>query len=832
MSCFVVYDENVLPLYNEFASEACNDMPWCELQSNTRTINMSVCEMSKILVQKTYITNTKFILTLNIPGFHWFKTEKCLLLSRHKYWMYTYMINSKDPENYVISKKLLNSLTPTTKEFDMMQHLRSNRKEVYEKASNGSVVAFGETIVFMQKDYQKHYGNINIILWINAKYPNPQISNAVKSVNIGKVLQGISKIPADSGVDVRTIKSLYIQIGPDESISFNFAQCQVFERCYDLETITINPLSGSKSFRKFSFSKSTQPNDFYKVFRTSVVLHCQSDCEYTYFPCVLPYVVLPPELQPKKTSNGLIDCSVQHYGRFEGLFRCNMRKECEVGEDENNCSYLSSDCGPDRIDVGQKCWQIFNDIKYWPEAKVACEQKGQRLATFAAKGELQLLHLALNVKTKPTDEDVYVGIKSMKSFIKLPPYAKWLYRRFVFWEDDTVAYNFNHIYNYPILYNSWTNYMTPCYSLRFRSVFTLSCFTTFKDYLYVCEEDKTENDNTTNTKNKNIVTSSKQLIDQNINTLDKFTSTTNISRSKTKDNLMITCSEQFLAKDFLACEKEYVCFSEKNRNKRYCKIHDKRQKDTTKRQVGKTNNLKDNRNDRIENLLENKQKSKTLSSISKHNRKSTSDFLQNTVNSVHMFECKSANKFIHYTLVCNHIQNCPANSDENFCIYESCPYPDYFKCTSGECIPFSQTLDGVNDCHDMNDEMLGVSTERFHVPSALPPSKVTFDGMGLFSAENLDDETGEFGLYDDNVVGSRTIGLQRKTQNGRVGSETNSDIKHGVHLQTEVQCPSTHFACSEGLCLPVYVICNGVKDCQGGVDELDCASYECPGYYR
>ena len=83
-------------------------------------------------------------------------------------------------------------------------------------------------------------------------------------------------------------------------------------------------------------------------------------------------------------------------------------------------------------------------------------------------------------------------------------------------------------------------------------------------------------------------------------------------------------------------EKEYVCFGEKNRNQRYCNIQDRRQKETTKIQVGKRNSHKENRNGHTKNSFEDKQKSKTLSSIPKHNRKSTSDFLQNTVNSVSM----------------------------------------------------------------------------------------------------------------------------------------------------------------------------------------------------
>ena len=50
---------------------------------------------------------------------------------------------------------------------------------------------------------------------------------------------------------------------------------------------------------------------------------------------------------------------------------------------------------------------------------------------------------------------------------------------------------------------------------------------------------------------------------------------------------------------------------------------------------------------------------------------------------------------------------------------------------------------------------------------------------------------------------------------------------------TELACPPTHFQCP-GLdyCLPVYLLCNGVKDCGEWQDEADCDSYVCPGFYR
>ncbi|XP_070198472.1 G-protein coupled receptor GRL101-like [Littorina saxatilis] len=47
-------------------------------------------------------------------------------------------------------------------------------------------------------------------------------------------------------------------------------------------------------------------------------------------------------------------------------------------------------------------------------------------------------------------------------------------------------------------------------------------------------------------------------------------------------------------------------------------------------------------------------------------------------------------------------------------------------------------------------------------------------------------------------------------------------------------CPATHFRCpgQSVFCMPVFLRCNEVNDCPGGEDELSCADFTCPGFYR
>ena len=47
------------------------------------------------------------------------------------------------------------------------------------------------------------------------------------------------------------------------------------------------------------------------------------------------------------------------------------------------------------------------------------------------------------------------------------------------------------------------------------------------------------------------------------------------------------------------------------------------------------------------------------------------------------------------------------------------------------------------------------------------------------------------------------------------------------------ECPESHFQCpGKGYCLPVFLMCNGVKDCHGQQDEMGCGNYTCHGFYR
>ena len=61
-------------------------------------------------------------------------------------------------------------------------------------------------------------------------------------------------------------------------------------------------------------------------------------------------------------------------------------------------------------------------------------------------------------------------------------------------------------------------------------------------------------------------------------------------------------------------------------------------------------------------------------------------------------------------------------------------------------------------------------------------------------------------------------------------------LRDGSHLfralDSDAPCPTTHYQCPRGYCLPVYTLCNGLNDCPGREDEQDCDTFTCPGLYR
>ena len=154
--------------------------------------------------------------------------------------------------------------------------------------------------------------------------------------------------------------------------------------------------------------------------------------------------------------------------------------------------------------------------------------------------------------------------------------------------------------------------------------------------------------------------------------------------------------------------------------------------------------------------------------------------------SIPMFVCEHSHEALHYTLVCDHIRHCEDNTDEDFCLHRACLRLSSFQCQNGQCIAEDQVFDVKSDCYDGSDEVCRTLRETLKLPT-LPPAVLSVDGTGKPFLRQMNDLA---------------------------------------------ECPVTHFQCSQGHCLPIYLRCNGVDDCPNREDEASCESYICSGFYR
>ena len=110
-------------------------------------------------------------------------------------------------------------------------------------------------------------------------------------------------------------------------------------------------------------------------------------------------------------------------------------------------------------------------------------------------------------------------------------------------------------------------------------------------------------------------------------------------------------------------------------------------------------------------------------------------------------------------------------------------------------MPMQSICDLVVDCIATEDERLSCQHRQSSLLGTPPPAVIDFDGRGR---------------------------------------QWKSFSVRAMAAGSAARCPDTHFRCAEegGYCLPVYLRCNGVKDCQGGEDEAECQAYSCSGWYR
>ena len=188
--------------------------------------------------------------------------------------------------------------------------------------------------------------------------------------------------------------------------------------------------------------------------------------------------------------------------------------------------------------------------------------------------------------------------------------------------------------------------------------------------------------------------------------------------------------------------------------------------------------------------------------------------------------------YIDWRYVCDGKGQCENGADEHDCPnipIISAPlnvtYPgryycidhDHYLCkTSGTCIPTYLVNDLIPDCSPPEDEPI-LSRELdtlIHVPD-----------HSCITQGTLPCRPGHprcFPLYALCVYDIDEYGHQRYCRNGA-----------HLHNCESIGCP-TKYKCPDSYCIPVKRVCDGVGDCPGLEDEMDCynTSILCPGLFR
>ncbi|KAK7088052.1 hypothetical protein V1264_022024 [Littorina saxatilis] len=507
--------------------------------------------------------------------------------------------------------------------------------------------------------------------------------------------------------------------------------------------------------------------------RSSVAVHYHTNSAGRSRGFKMTFAVLPRFLEPNLSSSNMLDCAVPHFNSFEPLISCNMLKECVGGEDEQNCTHHTSDCGPDAIDIGTKCYRLVRPEKglSWYDAKDYCVQRGEKLVTLASPDErIYFKKLLFSMRSL---QSIFVGAHLVERLQAVSMTA--LYKNIWQWVDGRTAFSLD-----------MSNYAVPTcgfYSLYDYNLKPYLC-SKGKDTEFICEFEK---------RGKVV----------NDDSLSEIVGTVSIDPGSVVWNVsVVQCPSDHMTRDFLFCDIHAAC-----------KASDPVKSCTA---GGATVPMF---------LCKQSQATLPYTLVCDHERHCTDnsdeDFCQHPPCLPPLFSCRNG-QCVHDNKRCDGIIHCYDGSDE-LCedggggvksqksslfpgsvytdksgIYHAelanetdhCP-PMYFLCPGQFCVPTYLRCNGVKDCPGGEDEQLcDVSLWRWPATgrwNSIFPGVIYLDGVGNYWVEPM---------------------------------------------PTSKTCPETHFLCQNYYCLPIYLRCNGIEDCPGREDEAGCDSYTCPGFYR
>ena len=523
----------------------------------------------------------------------------------------------------------------------------------------------------------------------------------VEDLPVGRLTDAVSYVtsPRFNGLDLFYPNNydgkFHLHVSHDEFvfISFSHFALEAHNYCYfDYLELTLTALN--QTWRKCGDEDIPT-----RVYHSSVTLFFHSDEYMSHIGFKMMYVILPRSQEPQQLSDNLYNCSVSHFHSFKPLLTCNMIRECQGNEDEEDCGYHSNDCGDGALDAGTKCYRfVRRGVKTtWSDAYYECIQNNQNLVTLATPEEFRRFRQLMAYVRNP--RRVYIGAQLVNRLLDVP--MKHMYTHLWQWVDGRTAFYLDIITD---------DHPPRCaaYSSRTAALTSRDCQRTLECDV-ICEFEKQNSYLRNETVQSGVSISVSSNADKEMWNVD-----------------VIQCISGHVTRDFLSCDTQGQCGA----------------------------------------------------------RESMTSCHSGSV-AIAMFVCERSRESLHYSLVCDHIQHCEDNTDEDFCHLSVCPV-SWFRCRNGQCIETDKLCDEKSDCYDGSDEVCSKWPKYFEL-TTLPPAVLYVDDRGMPYLRQTND----------------------------------SDV-----------CPLTHFQCSQGFCLPIYLRCNGVDDCPNREDEASCESYTCSGFYR
>ena len=230
-----------------------------------------------------------------------------------------------------------------------------------------------------------------------------------------------------------------------------------------------------------------------------------------------------------------------------------------------------------------------------------------------------------------------------------------------------------------------------------------------------------------------------------------------------------------------------------------------------------------------------------------------SDEKEQTCRSV-QFQCEDVNdrQNISISSYCDFVSDCNVGSDE-LCSFPKCRPGVEFMCKNGQCIDSTKRCNFVADCLDKSDESMKTCSWysecanyggfRCYSGKCIPNylhMDLAYDCEGRFGEDEMGDKPSNPTCTDaDSELcdSSSDTCMKRSEMCIFDHDHGNKNIVYGcrnmVHLYDckDFECPG-YYKCPNSYCIPHSKVCDGLWDCEGGVDERNCRNYSCPGLFR